>query len=139
MRRELKFLHESFDCDLTEGFWSHRFNRYIFFHYDKKSYLHIHYQSLLSSGRSFAANSRTKAAVLPKGRSSTANSGTKTAVSLGMNRCGSFPLLSAPLSSLASERSLKDLKRSQGSHHGGEESGFDLLGPLDLTDIHHRV
>ena len=35
------------------------------------------------------------AAVLPKGRSSTANSGAKVAVLPGMNRCGSFPLLSA--------------------------------------------
>ena len=34
-------------------------------------------------------------AVLPKGSSSTANSGTKVAVLLGMNRYGSFPLLSA--------------------------------------------
>ena len=31
-------------------------------------------------------------------RSSTANSGIKVAVLLGINRCGSFPLLSAPLS-----------------------------------------
>ena len=35
------------------------------------------------------------AAVLYKGRSSTTNSGTKVAVLLGMNRCGSFSLLSA--------------------------------------------
>ena len=52
----------------------------------------IYHQSVLSKGRSFTANSGTKAAVLPKGRSSTANSGTKVAV----NRCGRFPLLSAP-------------------------------------------
>ena len=45
---------------------------------------------------SFTANSGTKAEVLPKGRSSTTNSGTKVAVLLGINRCGSFPLLSAP-------------------------------------------
>ena len=57
---------------------------------------HHHHQSVLSKGRSFTANLGTKAAVLPKGRSSTANSGTKIAVLLGMNRCGSFPLLSAP-------------------------------------------
>ena len=36
----------------------------------------------------------TKAAVLPKGRSSNANPGTKVAVLLGMNRSGSFLLLS---------------------------------------------
>ena len=62
-------------------------------------YTHInvcHHQSVLPKGRCFTANWGTKAAVLPKGRSSTANSGTKVAVLLGMNRCGSFPLLSAP-------------------------------------------
>ena len=52
--------------------------------------------SVLPKGRSFTENPGIKAAVLPKGRSSTANSGTKVAVLLGMNRCGSFPLLSAP-------------------------------------------
>ena len=45
--------------------------------------------------RSFTANSGSMVAVLPKGRSSTANSGTKVAVLLGLNRCGSFSLLSA--------------------------------------------
>ena len=43
---------------------------------------------------------------------------------LGIYRCGGFPLLfSSPLS-LASERTLKDLKRYQGYQRGGEESGF---------------
>ena len=46
-------------------------------------------------GKSFTANSETKAPVLPKGWSSISNSGTKAAVLLGMNKCGSFPLLSA--------------------------------------------
>ena len=65
----------------------------------------------------FTADSGTNAAVLPKGKSSTANSGTKVAVLLGINRCSSFPLLFAPLSlSLASEQTLKDLKRFQGHH-----------------------
>ena len=45
-----------------------------------------------------------------KGRSSTTNSGTKVAVSLGMNRCSSFLLLSAP-HSLFSIRT--DLERSE--------------------------
>ena len=54
--------------------------------------------SVVPKGRSFTAHSGTKAAVLPKGRISTANSGTKVAVLLGINRCGSFPLLYAPLS-----------------------------------------
>ena len=83
-----------------------------------------HHQSVLPKGRSFTENSGTKAAVLPKGRSSTANSGTRVAVLLGMNRCGSFSFLSAPTLSLASEQILKNLKRSQGHHCGGEESEF---------------
>ena len=52
-------------------------------------------RSNFPKGMSFTANSGTMAAVLTKGRSSTANSGTKVAVLLGMNRCGSLPLLSA--------------------------------------------
>ena len=52
--------------------------------------------SVLPKGRSFTANSGTKAVILLKGRSSIANSGTYVAVLLGLNRCGSFPLFSAP-------------------------------------------
>ena len=52
-----------------------------------------------------------KAAVLLKARSSTANSGTKTAVLPGMNRCGSFPLLSALHSLFSIWTTLKVLKR----------------------------
>ena len=70
---------------------------------------HHHYQSVLPKGRSFTANSGTKAAVLPKGRSSTANSGTKVAVLQDMSRCGGFPLLSAPHSLFSI---WTDLKRS---------------------------
>ena len=68
--------------------------------------------SVLPKGRSFAANSDTKAAILPKSRSSIAKSGTYVAVLLGTNRCGSLPLLSASPLSLASEQTLNDLKRS---------------------------
>ena len=54
--------------------------------------------------------------VLPKGRTFTANSETKVAVLLGINSCGSFPLLSAPHSlSLASEQTLKHLKDPRGT------------------------
>ena len=54
--------------------------------------------NVLPKGRSFTANTGTKVAVLSKGKSSTGNSGTKVAVFLGIGRCVSFPLLSAPLS-----------------------------------------
>ena len=71
---------------------------------------------------------------MPKGRSFTANSDTKAAVpaqtqeprftvSLGMNRCDSFPLLSVRTLSLASEQTLKDLKTSQELQREGEERG----------------
>ena len=67
-----------------------------------------HHQSVLPKRRSFTSKSGIKAAVLPKARFSTANFGTKVAVLLGMNSCGSFPLLFAPHSlSLASEQTLK--------------------------------
>ena len=48
--------------------------------------------------------------VLPKGRSSTANSGTNVAFLIGMNRWGSFTLLSAPQSLFSV---WTDLKRSE--------------------------
>ena len=81
----------------------------------------IHYQSVLPKGRSYTESAGTKVCSSAKGRSSTAT-GTKVTILLGMNRCSSFLLLSTL--SLASEQTLKDLKRSQGPQHGGEESGF---------------
>ena len=54
-----------------------------------------HHQNLLPKGRSFTASAGTKAAVLLKAdfHSKIRN---QAAVLPGMNRCGSFPLLSAP-------------------------------------------
>ena len=66
---------------------------YIRYHYHHHH--HHHHQSVLPKGGCFTANAGNKVAVLTKGRSSIANSGTKVAVLLGINRCGSFPLLSA--------------------------------------------
>ena len=77
--------------------------------------------NILPMGRSFTANSGTKAAVLLKGKSSTANSGTQAAVLLGAVASRCFP---HPTLSLASEQTLIDLRRSQGHQCGGEESGF---------------
>ena len=64
------------------------------------SVLHFgyHHYNILPKGRSFSVNSETKATVLLKNRSSNANSGTQAAVLLGVDRCGSFPMLFAPLS-----------------------------------------
>ena len=86
--------------------------------------------------RTFTAHSGTKAESLPKGRSSTVNSGTMVAVLLGMNRCGSFPLISHSTLSLASEQTLKVLRRFQGPQHEGDESGCGELGPPEFTDIY---
>ena len=66
--------------------------------------------SVVPKGRSFTANSGTKDAGLPRGRSSTTNSGTKVADLLGMNRCGRFPLFSAPHSLF---NTWTDIKRSE--------------------------
>ena len=77
-----------------------------------------------AQGQVFHLNSGTKAAVLLKDRLSTANSGTKAAVLLGMDRCGSFPLLSAPHFLFNIWTDIKNLKRSQGHQRGGEESGL---------------
>ena len=74
----------------------------------------IHHQSVLPKGRPFTTNSGAKAAVLPKGRSFIGDSGTKVAVLLGMNRCGSFPLLSAHRSSFMIWRDLKIWKDPRG-------------------------
>ena len=71
---------------------------------------HHHHQSVLPKSRYLVANSGSKAAVLSKRRSSTAKSGTKIAVLLGMNRCSSFPLLSAPPSLFSF---WTDLKKSE--------------------------
>ena len=85
---------------------------------------HQQQQTILLKGRSFTANSGTKAAVLPKDRSSSANSGTKVAVLLGMDRCGSFPLLSAPYYLFSIWTDLKRSGKIQGRQRWGEESGF---------------
>ena len=66
--------------------------------------------SILPKGRSFIANSGTKAAVLLKGRSSTVNQEPRLQFYQGLNRCGSFPLLSAPHSLFSI---WTDIKRSE--------------------------
>ena len=75
-------------------------------------YVYIyHYQCVLPKGRFLPLQTQSsRLQFLPKGIFSTANSGTKVAVLLGMNRCGSFPLLSAPHSLLSN---CIDLKRSE--------------------------
>ena len=50
---------------------------------------------------------------------------------LGMNRCGSFPLLSSPHAHFNISTDFKDLKISQGPQHGGEEWVW-LTGPSRL-------
>ena len=84
--------------------------------------------SVLPKGRSFTTNSGTEAAILPRGRSFIANSGTYVAVLLGMNRCGSFQLLSALPLSLASRTNLKGSEKIPGAPAWRWEWSW-LIGP----------
>ena len=87
---------------------------------------------------------QTQALVLPKGRSFSANSEIKVTVLLRMNRCGSFPLLSAPHSLFSI---WTDLKRSQGApawRWGGWvwltwPSGLHRNSPQELNISYIRV
>ena len=91
--------------------------------FSRTIYSHRHHQSVLPKGRSFTASAAT-AAVLPKAGLPPQTLEPRLQFYHGLNNCGSFPLLSAPTLSLASDQSLKDLKRSQGHQRGGE--GVDL-------------
>ena len=103
---------------------------------DSKFYIskckYHHQLSVLSKERSFTANSGTKAPVLPKGRSSTANSGTKVAILLGMNRCCSFPLLSASYSQFSIWTELKRSGKIPGAPTRRWGEWIWLTGPSEL-------
>ena len=71
-------------------------------------------------------------AILPKGRSSIANSGTQVAVLLGMNRCGSFLLLSASHSLFSIWTNLKRFEKFPGSPTRRWEEWIWLTGPSGL-------
>ena len=93
--------------------------------------------NILPKGRSFTANSGTRAAVLFNGRSSTAILGTKAAVILGMDRCDSFPLLYAPLSLFSIWTNLKRSKKIPGAPAWRWGEWFWLTWPSELhTEIH---
>ena len=85
-----------------------------------------------AQGQIFHCNSGTKAAVLPKGRSSTANSETKIAALQVMNRCGSFPLLSAFHSLLSISSDLKRSEKIQGAPAWRRKEWIWLTGPSGL-------
>ena len=88
--------------------------------------------SILPKGRSFTADSGAKVAVLLKGRSSTANSGTQAAVLLGMDRCSSFPLLSAPHSLFSIWTVLKTSEKIPGAPTWRWGESIWLTGPSGL-------
>ena len=67
-----------------------------------------------------------------EGRSSTANSGTKVAVLPGMNRCGSFPLLSAPRSLFSIWTDLKTSEKIPGAPTWRWWEWIWLTGPSGL-------
>ena len=82
--------------------------------------------------------------VLPKGRSFTAKSGTKVAVLLRMNRCGNFPLLSAPHSLFSICTDLKRSEKIPGAPREGKDlanwpSGLHRNSPQGLNNSFIRV
>ena len=104
------------------------------YHHHHHHHHHNHNHHVLSvQGRSFTANLDTKAALLPKGRSSTANSGTKVSVLLGMNRCSSFPLLSAPHSLFSIWTDLRSSEKIQGTPAWRWAEWIWLTGPSVLN------
>ena len=106
----------------------------MFLVYTKPHHHRRQHHSVLPNGRSFTANSDTKAAVLPKGRSSTVKSGTKVAVLLG---CCSFPLLSAHHSLFSIWTDFKRSEKFPGAPVWRWGEWICLLGPPDFTEIHH--
>ena len=96
------------------------------------TFLQDHHQSVQPKGRYFTANPGTKAAVMPKGRFATANSGTKVAVLLGVNRCGSFPLLSAPHSLFSIWTDLQRFEKIPGAPAWRWGEWIWLTGPSGL-------
>ena len=98
---------------------------------------HHYHQSVLPKSKTFTANSGTKAAVLLKGRSSTTNAWTKVAVLLGMDRCSSFPLLSAPHSLFSISTDFKRSEKIPGPPSWRWEEWI-WLGLADFTEIHHK-
>ena len=94
--------------------------------------LYIFIISVLPKGRSFSANTGTRAAILPKDRSSIANSGTLVAVLLGMNRCGSFPLISATHSLFSIWTNLKKSEKIPGAPTRRWGEWICLTGPSGL-------
>ena len=97
-----------------------------------RPHIYIYIINVLPKGRFFTANSRTRAANLPKGSSSIANSGTYVAVLLGMNRCGSFPLLSAPYSLFSIWTNLKRSEKIPGAPTRTWGERIWLTGPSGL-------
>ena len=107
-------LHTSFICLCSPPLWSWMI---VYAHTSSSSAVFCQRQVLHCKRRNQGCTSA-------EGRSSTANPETNAAVLPGMNRYDSFPCFRHPTLLLASEQTLKDLKRSQGHHLGGEESGF---------------
>ena len=91
-------------------------------------YNHYH-QSVLLKGRSFT---QTQEPSSVKSRSSTINTGTKVAVLLGMNRSGSFPLLSAPHSLFSIWTHLKRSEKFPGAPTRRWGEWIWLTGPSGL-------
>ena len=89
----------------------------------------IYHQSVLRRNQGYSS---------AEGRSSTANSGTKATVLPVMNRYVASRCSPHPTLSLASQETLKDLKKRKGHQSGGEGSGFGKMGPPNFTEIDHK-
>ena len=105
--------------------------RQYFFIFMIIQYHHYHH-GVLPDGRSFTANAGTKVTVPSKGRSSTANSETKIEFLLGINRCGSFQLRSAPHSLYNIWRDLKRSEKISGTPMWRWGEWIWLTGPSEL-------
>ena len=86
-------------------------------------YIYIYNHEYSAQGQVLHCKLRNQGCSLVKRITSTANSGTLAAVLLEIDAVASrcFPHLTL---SLASEQTLKELRRSQGHQLGGEDSGF---------------
>ena len=100
--------------------------------------LYHHHQSVLPKDRSYTASAGTYTAVLPKADLPLQTQEPRLQFYQGLNRCGSFPLLSASHSLFSIWIDLKRSEWSQGHQHGGEESGFGWTSPKFTTGVKYQ-
>ena len=110
--------------------------KFLLLYFDFELHFSGEMWSCISSFRNLLLNSGTKAAVLLNGRSSIVNSGTQAAVLLGINRYGSFPLLSAPHSLFSIWTNLKRSEKIPGALAWKWEEWIWLTAP---SGVHRNL